>query len=680
MRVSLLFTLVTVLADSASSIAVPWKTTRQQPRHEPFIGRRAANTTLDNYDYVVVGSGPGGGPVAANLAIAGYKVLLIDAGGDSGDSWTEKVPALHLMSTEFEDTRWNYFVNHYPDLEQQKRDSKMTYEMPDGSFYVGLDPPDGATPLGVWYPRAGTLGGCSRHNALITINAHDSDWTNIAALTGDDTWKPGNMRSYFQKIEKNMYLPSSIIGHGYSGWLGTSLTSLSLVVEDQKLLSLIISAATAMGKSLLGLVLSTVTGLGQVLLRDLNAPGQTSKTGLYQVPLSMTDSIRGGPRDLILDTANAVNADGSRKYHLDIKLDTLVTKIRFDESGDKPRAVGVDFLEGSSLYRADPRSGSASSTGSGSVDAIREVIISAGSFNTPQLLKLSGIGPKAELDSFKIPVVVDLPGVGTNMQDRYEATVIGKTNSDFVITSKCTFLETSPDPCLEDYQNGLEPITKGVYATNGIAIAVILKSSVAENEPDLLISGAPAKFKGYFPGYASDSLADARHWAWIILKAHSRNNAGTVTLKSTDPRDMPLINFNYYDTGVNSNGEADKDLQATYEGFEFTRKAFDSLIPLDGSFPEVWPGTNTSTEADAKQFLKDETWGHHASCTCPIGADDDPMAVLDTNFKVRGTEGLRVVDASVFPKIPGFYIALPLYVVSEKASDVIIQEAKASSS
>ncbi|CCF43309.1 glucose-methanol-choline oxidoreductase, partial [Colletotrichum higginsianum] len=301
------------------------------------------------------------------------------------------------------------------------------------------------------------------------------------------------MRSYFQKLERNMYLPSSIVGHGYSGWLGTSLTSLSLVVEDQKLLSLIVAAASAMGKSLLGFLLNTVAGLGQVLLRDINAPGQTSETGLYQVPLAMTDSIRGGPRDLILDTANAVNSDGSRKYHLDIKLDTLVTKIRFDESGDKPRAVGVDFLEGSSLYRADP----------------------PGAFNTPQLLKLSGIGPKAELESFDIPVLVDLPGVGTNMQDRYEATVIGKTTSDFVITSKCTFLETSPDPCLEQYQQGLEPVSKGVYATNGIAIAIVLKSSVAEDEPDLFVSGAPAKFKGYFPGYASDSLADAQHWAWI---------------------------------------------------------------------------------------------------------------------------------------------------------------------
>lgn len=229
------------------------------------------------------------------------------------------------MSTELEDTRWNYFVNHYPDLERQKRDSKMTYEMPDGSFYVGLEPPAEAKPLGVWYPRTGTLGGCSRHNALISIYAHDSDWRNIASITGDDSWSPESMRSNFQNIEKNMYLPSSLIGHGFSGWLGLSLTSLSLVVEDQKLLSMILSAATAMGQGLLGGLLNTVAGLGQVLLRDINAPGQTSKTGLYQVPLAMTDSVRGGPRDLILNTANAVNSDGSRKYHLDIKLNTLVS-------------------------------------------------------------------------------------------------------------------------------------------------------------------------------------------------------------------------------------------------------------------------------------------------------------------------------------------------------------------
>ncbi|KAF5027002.1 hypothetical protein F66182_877 [Fusarium sp. NRRL 66182] len=674
MRLSLIFTFASVITDSAFAFTAPW-TTRQQRRHDPFIGQRDAKAT--EYDYVVVGSGAGGGPVAANLAIAGYKVLLLDAGGDSGEDLTESVPALHLFSTEFEDTRWNYYVNHYPDPEQQKRDSKMTYQKADGSLYVGLNPPKDAKPLGVLYPRTGTLGGCTRHNALISIYAHDSDWTNIATLTGDDSWSPKNMRSYFKKLERNRYLPSSIVGHGYKGWLGLELTSLSLVVEDLKLLSMIISAASAMGKNLIGFVLNTVLGLGQVLLRDINAPGQASKTGLYQVPLSMTENVRGGPRDFILNTAKAVNKDGSRKYHLDIQLDALVTNIRFDKSGSKPRATGVDFLKGKSLYRADPRSGPAKSTSSGSIDVKREVILAAGAFNTPQLLKLSGIGPKKELDSFDIPVLVDLPGVGTNMQDRYEATVIGKTDSDFALTSKCTFLQTLPDPCLDRYQKGLGPITKGVYGTNGIAIAIVLKSSVSEGEPDLLISGAPAKFKGYFPGYAADSLDDAQHWAWIILKAHSRNNAGTVTLKSTDPRDMPIINFNYYDTGVNDDGEGDKDLQATYEGFQFTRNAFDSLIPLDGDFSEVWPGASNVTNAQkAKQFIKDEAWGHHASCTCPIGPDDDPMAVLDSEFRVRGTEGLRVVDASVFPKIPGFYVALPLFVVAEKASDVIIQAAK----
>ncbi|KAK9412992.1 putative Glucose-methanol-choline oxidoreductase N-terminal domain-containing protein [Seiridium unicorne] len=677
MYTSLIFTVGCLFAQSTLSGAAPSKFEARNDHPNPIIAERDGNSTLDTYDYVVVGSGPGGGPVAANLAIAGFTVLLIDAGGDSGDALTESLPALHLMSTEFEDTRWNYFVNHYADMEQQVKDSKMTYEQPDGSFYVGLDPPTDAEPLGVWYPRAGTLGGCSRHNALITIGAHDSDWNYIASLTGDESWEAENMRGYFQTLEQNAYLPSSVVGHGFNGWLTTSLTSLSLVVEDQKLLSLIIASASAMGKSLLGLVLNTVAGLGQVLLRDINAPGQASETGLYQVPLSMKDSVRGGPRDRILSVANELNADGSRKYHLDIKLNTLVTKVLFDQSGAKPRAVGVDYLEGSSLYRADPRSNSATVTGEGSVSANREVIIAAGAFNTPQLLKLSGVGPRAELESFDIPTVVDLPGVGTNMQDRYENTVIGKTDSDFVITSKCTFLESSPDPCLEQYQAGVDPITKGVYGTNGIAIAIVLNSSVSTGEPDLLVSGAPAKFEGYFPGYSSDSLADAQHWAWIILKAHSRNNAGTVTLKSTDPRDMPIINFNYLDTGVNSNGEAAKDLQAMYEGFQFARRAFADQIPLDGSFPEVWPGTNVTAEDDAKDWLKNEAWGHHASCTCPIGPDSDPNAVLDSDFKVKGIDGLRVVDASVFPKIPGFYIALPVYMIAEKASDVIISDAKA---
>ncbi|KAI6796935.1 GMC oxidoreductase [Hortaea werneckii] len=632
------------------------------------------------YDYVVVGSGPGGGPLASRLALAGFKVLLIDAGADSGNDVTPQVPAMQLQSTEYEPQKWDYFVHHYGDIERQERDSKMVYRRDNGSLYVGLDPPSEATPLGILYPRAGTLGGCSAHNAMITIYPYEDDWSYLQSLTGDDSWAPDNMRSYFKKLEKCEYLPNTLFGHGFGGWLKTSLTSLSLVVEDQKLLSLILSAATAMGKTFLGQVLTTVTGLAGVLLEDLNSglPSRDSSTGVYQVPLAVDPSTsqRTGPRDFILSVANAQDWTGGRKHHLDIALETFVTKVNFDHSDGTPRATGVDFLQGQSLYAADPRY-AGSSGKAGSVKAKKEVILSGGVFETPKLLKLSGVGPREELESFGIDVIKDLPGVGKNLQDRYEVTTIGKAPTDFFITKDCTFGYESPDPCLEQWQSGHTNIDRGTYATNGIAVAVLKKSSTAgqddwSSNPDLLISGAPANFKGYYPNYSYDALKNKQHWAWITLKARARNTAGTVNLTSSDARQMPRITMNSFDTGTTENGAADKDLQAVYEGMEFSRKMFDDQIPLDGSFDENWPGTNVSSEADLKQFIKDEAWGHHASCTCPIGSDDDPMAVLDTNFNVRGVQGLRVVDASVFPKIPGWYIALPIYMISEKAADVII--------
>jgi choline dehydrogenase len=422
---------------------------------------------------------------------------------------------------------------------------------------------------------------------------------------------------------------------------------------------------------ILGLLLMTVAGLEQILLRDINAPGASSREGLYQVPLAISNATRNGAREFILTTVNAVKADGSRKYQLDVLLNTLVTKVRFNGK----TAIGVDFLSGQSLYRADSRSNTALPTGMGSVNVTREVVLSAGAFNTPQLLKLSGIGPAAELQQFNIPVIVDLPGVGTNLQDRYESTVIGKTATDFEATTRCTFGRTLLDPCYQDWANGVDPISKGVYGTNGLAIAIVKKSSVASGEPDILISGAPAVFTGYYPGYSNIAFADARHWVWVVLKAHSRNNAGTVKLRSSDPRDTPVINFHSFDEGITADGAADLDLQAVYEGMQFSRQAFSDLIPLGGTFSEIWPGTNVTTEDQMKAFIMKEAWGHHASCTCPIGADSDPMAVLDSRFRVRGVKSLRVVDASVFPKIPGFYISLPIYIISEKAADVIIQDA-----
>src|ERR1700742_689340 len=171
------------------------------------------------HDYIVVGSGAGGGPLAANLARANFKVLLLEAGGDAcAESdlgrYLYEVPIFHGMSTEYKECAWDYFVRHYTDMAQQARDSKYVEEKD-----------------GVFYPRAGTLGGCTAHNALIMVYPHNEDWDGIAKLTGDQSWSADRMRGYFEKLEDCNYRPldralAETTGlnpsrHGFKGWLQT---------------------------------------------------------------------------------------------------------------------------------------------------------------------------------------------------------------------------------------------------------------------------------------------------------------------------------------------------------------------------------------------------------------------------------------------------------------------------
>jgi len=231
-----------------------------------------------------------------------------------------------------------------------------------------------------------------------------------------------------------------------------------------------------------------------------------------------------------------------------------------------------------------------------------------------------------------------------------------------------------PDPCLEKYLKGIDQTSKGTYASNGLAIGVVLKSTAADGpDPDIIVYGGPANFSGFFPGWAEVALGDHKHWSWISLKASTKNTAGTVKLASSDARDVPVIAFNTYQDSVS----AAQDLQASMEGIKFAREAMDKLIPLDGSFTEETPGRGNAVSNDnIKDFAATESFGHHACCTAAIGGDDEPGAVLDSAFRVRGTTGLRVVDASAFPVVPGFFIALPTYLLAEKASEAILADAK----
>ncbi|KAK2035850.1 choline dehydrogenase [Colletotrichum somersetense] len=641
------------------------------------------------YEYIVVGSGPGGAPLAARLAMAGHSVLLIDAGGDHGELREVQVPALSIWSSERTELSWGYYTHHYEDEQMAN----------------GTNPPEGAKVLGNYYPRVGGLGGCAEHNAMLTIYPHQRDWNYIKEITGDESWDAENMRKYFIQIEKNEApFPSDLFAHGYSGWLKTALTPLTLIAQDLKLLSVILGGSAAAGievdgllskvnrlitglpllggllKNLLPLkyVTGLVDGLTTLLLHDVNnnSPERDSTPTLTQIPLSMTapEYKRSSPRDLVYSVATAKNLDGSRKYKLDIALNTLVTKVNFNTSGTMPQATGVEYLFGESLYRADTRASDSQDGGvSGSVFASREVIISAGTFNTPQILKLSGVGPKDELDNFDIPVVKDIPGVGTNLQDRYELGVTARTKDNFALVEDCTFLAEG-DPCYKQWLEGIGPL-KGAYTTGGISLGMFMLSSQAEGEHDVWIGGIPANFQGYYPGYSRNVLntTSKNHWTWLVLKAHTRNNAGTVNLTSANPRDMPKITFHNFFEGAASQADAEKDIQAIIEGMRWGMRAIDDIPPIAGEFERVWPPSEIKSDEDLKQWIQDESWGHHASSSCPIGSDNDPMAVLDSSFRVRGISGLRVVDMSAFPKIMGVFPVLSLYMASEKAADSILQ-------
>jgi choline dehydrogenase len=533
-----------------------------------------------------------------------------------------------------------------------------------------VDRADGAVRDGILYPRAGTLGGCTAHNAMILIYPHNSDWDHIAQITGDPSWGADAMRRHFVKIEKCEYAgwwTSDASRHGRDGWLTTNVADPTLLVGDGDLKKLVVATVEQAKHSLVTSVGSFLERLSQRLENHFDPNDWRAVSarieGICKTPLTTHAGRRVGSRDIIRAAQKRCGGN------LTVQTHCLATKVMLDEHR---RATGVEARIGAHLYRADPRSGAAAAAAAATTrvfSAKREVILSGGAFNTPQLLMLSGIGPRAELERHGIPVVVDLPGVGRNLQDRYEVGVVSRMKRNFALLDKATFRAPrpgeAPDPHFAQWQQG-----RGVYTTNGAIIAVSRRSTPNRVDPDLYLFGLAGFFEGYYPGYSKRVTEDKDHFTWCVLKAHTNNRAGAVTLRSRDPLDTPLINFRYFEEGNDAGSE---DLDAVVTGVEYVREI--SARAADVIHEEVVPGPAVKTREQIRDYVRDNAWGHHASCTCAIGAPSDPMAVLDSDFRVRGVQGLRVVDASVFPRIPGFFIVSAVYMASEKASERIIATA-----
>ncbi|GJC85553.1 choline dehydrogenase, mitochondrial [Colletotrichum liriopes] len=581
------------------------------------------------YDYIVVGSGPGGGPLACNLARAGYKTLLLEAGEDRADDPIWNTLANNYAALNSPLARWDFFVQHSEDPEVQARYERQTYRTTNGSFYTGLEPPVGAERLGIWYPRGTSVGGCSMNNAGISTLPPDADWEIVVNRTGDQTWTPNNIRQHFINIERNEWLPRSTPGHGFDGWLRINTRNNSWTEQPNNVLRIMHGLANSTDQN--------ADIIPELVIRDVNAlvPDRDQEVGFYGMSLHMdANGRRSGSNSYIRDTLN-----DPAGYPLTVQVNSFVTRVLFDESGPVPSANGVEVLRGQAVYRADPRWTKENKGNLTKIMAKREVIVSGGTFNSPQILKHSGIGSAAELKKFGIKVIKDLPGVGENMAENYEAGVLGLASDD---------------------------INRNAGQTG-----LLLKTPTETEDRNIHAWCGTFALEGFWPGMPHNY--GPRQYMCAMAHMQPKSRAGSVRLRSADPTETPEINFRFWEVG------GEEDLRELVDAVNIMRRGFlaagDPVTPWNELHP-CSGNTENCTDEEQLEYFRHQSFGHHATSTCAIGAADDSMAVVDSKFRVHGVNNLRVVDASVFPHVPGAFPVLPTFIISDKASGDILEAAR----
>jgi choline dehydrogenase len=247
------------------------------------------------------------------------------------------------------------------------------------------------------------------------------------------------------------------------------------------------------------------------------------------------------------------------------------------------------------------------------------------------------------------------------MQDNYEAHMHIRASEPWLtpINTSCTMTFNASDPCFVEWQtNGT-----GDYSLSRGTLFSTYRSSVSwDADADLLFLGAAGFGEfGFWPGYSRRTLAPHSFGA-AMVKMQSANPSGTVKLRSRDPREAPQIDFNFFAEN------AETDLQALADGIEMMLRVFDDV---GLNYTLVTP----SPEVDVKQGIMDDTFSHHATSTCRMGPVGSEGYCVDSRFRVNGVDGLRVVDASVFPRPPGAMPNGPTFTISRKAFEEIVRDA-----
>ncbi|MEZ5589991.1 MAG: choline dehydrogenase [Gammaproteobacteria bacterium] len=345
-------------------------------------------------------------------------------------------------------------------------------------------------------------------------------------------------------------------------------------------------------------------------------------------PMHMT--VKNGVR---WSTANAYLKPARQRPNLQLQTRVLISRVLLEGR----RAVGVEYQQGGQTVQ---------------VRAEREVLLAAGSIGSPMLLQLSGIGPTAVLEDAGVPVVHDLPGVGANLQDHLEVYFQYRCTQPISLNSK------------------LGPLSKaligarwilfknGLGATNHFESCAFIRSRAGRQWPDIQYHFLPGAMR-----YDGNAAFDG-HGFQVHVGPNKPKSRGWVRIRSADPRAKPAILFNYL--------QHEEDRADWRACIRLTREIIAQAALDDYRGEEIQPGGSVSSDADIDAWVRaNAESAYHPSCTCKIGGDHDPMAVLDADCRVRGIENLRVVDSSIFPTITNGNLNAPTIMVAEKAADLI---------
>ncbi|KAK7052487.1 choline dehydrogenase [Favolaschia claudopus] len=553
------------------------------------------NRASSAYDYIVVGSGAGGGPVAARLAENGFSVLVVETGVDQGNNINTTSAAFALPVVEDTKLDLNYTIKEYPpDFPIQRND--------------------------IWYPRAAAIGGCTIHNAMANnIGGLRGTFDKLAKMFNDNTWTRDNMQKFWVLIERNLYLTPPNPDHGFNGYISTTRIPENFSSADPEW-------------SALGSAIIPASG---PLIPDINShlPIPSFGRGLSTSTIDLAGN-RSSVHDRLVQVA------ASHPDKLKLMTDTLATKVLLCKAHNNVVAYGLSVAPGAKLPIAGGFTGKHNLKET-QIFAKREVIVSAGAFQSPQLLMLSGIGDPAQLNKFGIQTIVDLPGVGSNLQDNDELPVVWEFKNNFIPGDTTSWGEVFAT------SNGSNPI-----------------------EPDVDTYFVPAEFTGYRHGFVAIAAATPNFFSIINLKALA-SSSGYVRLTGSHPQDLLDINkLRFQAPG------GQQDIVDLRERLKHWREVLTAPQVAKFVEREVLPGANVTSDKEIDNYILENIFAHHACCTNPIGLKSDPQAVLDGNFNVYGVQDLRVIDASSWPESPGYFPTSPTYMIAEKAAQVILNDAK----